>query len=117
MQGLILGGPGYNGAPPPGAQLIHSPYGYQILGPLPSFHQPQASLSGLETVPSGGGNAGLGPTDESTAAGGGGGGGGGAGPPLPASAVATAVSTMSNNNNSISSSSLNHQHADKAQAN
>jgi hypothetical protein len=114
MQGLILGGPGYNGAPPPGAQLIHSPYGYQILGPLPSFHQPQASLSGLETVPSGGGNAGLGPTDESTAAGGG---GGGAGPPLPASAVATAVSTMSNNNNSISSSSLNHQHADKAQAN
>jgi hypothetical protein len=115
MQGLILGGPGYNGAPPPGAQLIHSPYGYQILGPLPSFHQPQASLSGLETVPSGGGNAGLGPADESTAAGGGG--GGGAGPPLPASAVATAVSTMSNNNNSISSSSLNHQHADKAQAN
>jgi hypothetical protein len=114
MQGLILGGPGYNGAPPPGAQLIHSPYGYQILGPLPSFHHPQASLSGLETVPSGGGNAGLGPTDESTAAGGG---GGGAGPPLPASAVATAVSTMSNNNNSISSSSLNHQHADKAQAN
>jgi hypothetical protein len=113
MQGLILGGPGYNGAPPPGAQLIHSPYGYQILGPLPSFHQPQASLSGLETVPSGGGNAGLGPTDENTA----GGGGGGAGPPLPASAVATAVSTMSNNNNSISSSSLNHQHADKAQAN
>jgi hypothetical protein len=112
----MLSTPGYSGAPPPGslpsgAQVIHGPYGYQIVG-VPSF-QAAASLSGLDSVPSSGGGPAGGPAqqaDESSAA------GSGvmaaqAGP--PPTALATTVNTISNNNN-ISNS---HQHVDKGQAN
>ena len=118
----MLSAPGYSGAPPsgslhPGAQLIHGPYGYQIVG-LPSFQAApggQPSLTGLDSAPSGGGTAGSGQSDEGSAAGGGGGGNAAGGPQPPPPIVPATVNTISNNNNNNIISSSHLQHAEKGQ--
>lgn len=139
MQGLMLSASGYGGGGggggvpppqgslPPGAQLIHGPYGYQILG-LPATSSPfqQAAAAGSQQaslLPSidtaaggGGGPAGLtGPVSEENstvavvaAA---------AGPPPPPLVAAVNTVNLSNNNNNNSNSTSHQQHADKGQTN